>query len=74
MRQVRAGLPARGHSQQGLRAQRSDRRPLDFQIARRAAAGMERIEIHAAGRGRGLHRLRRFASMSARRATNPKRG
>ena len=39
-------------------APRARRRAGDFQIARRAAAGMERAEVYPAGCGRRLHRLR----------------
>ena len=58
VRQMRAGLPARGDSQQSLRPGGPRRRARDLQIARRATAGVERTEIHPAGRGGRLHRLR----------------
>ena len=50
------------------------RRARDFQIARGAAAGMERAEVHAAGRGRRIAPAAASAWMFARRGTNPRRG
>ena len=58
VRQMRVGLPARGHSQQSLRRGCSPRCAFVVQIDGGAAAGMERAEIHAASRGGRLHRLR----------------
>ena len=58
MRQVRGDLSARDDPRQGLRRGGVERSAGDLQEHRRPRAGVEGHEVHAAGRGGGLHRLR----------------
>ena len=58
VRQVRAGLPARGDPRQGLRSRDLAGAPGTFKSHRRALEGFQGDEVHAAGRAGGLHRLR----------------
>ena len=66
VRQVRAGLPARRDPRQGLRPAALHGRTATVQVGDRAGRGSIQRSLHAAGRARGLHRLRARASRSAR--------
>ena len=57
VRQVRAGVPARRDSRQGLRREASGRRARHLQGRARALEGHEGPQVHLAGGARGLHRL-----------------
>ena len=69
VRQVRAGVPARGHPHQGLSAGKPGRRARDVQGGGLQEPRSARHEVHRPGGARRLHRLWRCAWMPARPRT-----
>ena len=57
VREVRAGLPPRGHPGEGLRARPAGGGALRLQVGARPLARVRRRPVHAAGLPRGLHGL-----------------
>ena len=58
VRQVRAGVPARGNPCQDLRPRAAGKSSRHLQVGRRALERIQGDEIHAASSAGGLHRLR----------------